>query len=677
MGTHGPTAVVKRKMTCGLRLIVTVCCLLGAQTQMALANTCTTCYIDYENGNDTWDGTAKTHVNGTTGPWKHAPGMLGLSPSGTSTGDACSGNCASQSPIAGDSYILKGGVIWPYTTLPWQPTGSGSSTTGGTYGCVGTGCIYIGYDSTWNKGIVNSVTLQRDLGGCSPSSPPTVSFAGGGGSSAAAIALVIPSAAGIQEPNVAGFIYHVNVTNQGSSYTSNPTVTISGGGCIAVTAAADIYRPVIDAGSGSSIAWPVGTGSGALLYGPGLSPIGSYLIIDHLEVRNVLNTVRATGAGIQTAMLGAEQGGTGHITYSNNYVHGRFTTCVLQSCIPGGWPANDQEQADAGIQMNNSNDEAANNVLENGDSYETGTSSTTCSLNFPCIFSESDIKNCPSCATGDSIHGNIYYSVRWLGHLGGTGTSTPALIYNNEGWLVLYDVGTAHVNEMYLEYTTGTVYNYNNIFHNCVSGASNQQQMGNGTTQYIFNNISWNLGGGSPNYGIDPSQGAGAGGATFYFYNNTMYSNSTATTVCINSSTGPDNSALTVVLQNNHCISNQNPDWTNNAPGSTWENQAGSTTSSNIQAASTVQSASTASSQGYVIANLFSPTLISNSTVTFGSGSTTANLTSLCTGYLASLCSDINGNSRPSSGGWQAGAYMLPGSPVLPAPPTGLLAIPH
>src|ERR1700678_937909 len=102
-------------------------------------HTCTTCYIDYVNGADTNDGTTKT-TGGGHGPWKHPPGMPGLTPSGASTGDGCASNCLSQVGAAGDSYILKGGVVWPYTTLPWQPSMSGSSTTSGTYGCVGTGC---------------------------------------------------------------------------------------------------------------------------------------------------------------------------------------------------------------------------------------------------------------------------------------------------------------------------------------------------------------------------------------------------------------------------------------------------------------------------------------------------------------------------------------------------------
>jgi hypothetical protein len=52
-----------------------------------------------------------------------------------------------------------------------------------------------------------------------------------------------------------------------------------------------------------------------------------------------------------------------------------------------------------------------------------------------------------------------------------------------------------------------------------------------------------------------------------------------------------------------------------------------------------------------------------------------ANLTSLCTGNLASLCSDINGVARPASGAWTVGAYTSIASGSLPAPPTGVTAI--
>jgi hypothetical protein len=53
-----------------------------------------------------------------------------------------------------------------------------------------------------------------------------------------------------------------------------------------------------------------------------------------------------------------------------------------------------------------------------------------------------------------------------------------------------------------------------------------------------------------------------------------------------------------------------------------------------------------------------------------------ANLTSICTGQLAALCSDIDGNARPASGAWTVGAYSSSGiSGTGPQPPTSLTAI--
>jgi hypothetical protein len=197
--------------------------------------------------------------------------------------------------------------------------------------------------------------------------------------------------------------------------------------------------------------------------------------------------------------------------------------------------------------------------------------------------------------------------------------------------------------------------------------------MGSGTTQYFFNNISWGLGGGTPNWGIDASFGAGPGGGHFYFFNNTMYGNG-GTRDCIDSNGGSYNSALFVVLQNNHCITSANPYWIAGAAGSTWQNQAGSTTVTTVEASSMVQSANTAGGQGYTIANLFAPGSPSGATLTFATMPNSANLTSLCSGNLAPLCSDINGAPRPASGGWQAGAYDPPTGSAQVAAPSGLTA---
>ncbi len=53
-----------------------------------------------------------------------------------------------------------------------------------------------------------------------------------------------------------------------------------------------------------------------------------------------------------------------------------------------------------------------------------------------------------------------------------------------------------------------------------------------------------------------------------------------------------------------------------------------------------------------------------------------ANLSSLCTGNLAPLCSDRAGNPRPATGAWDIGAYQAASSDG-PLPPTSLTAVPQ
>jgi hypothetical protein len=88
-----------------------------------------TYYIDYSGGADTNSGTS------TGSPWKHAPGMTG-----------CSNNCLTKQNAggdAGDQFILKGGVTWPYAVLPWDwHFGDGTS---GSH-------IYFGVDQSWYSG---------------------------------------------------------------------------------------------------------------------------------------------------------------------------------------------------------------------------------------------------------------------------------------------------------------------------------------------------------------------------------------------------------------------------------------------------------------------------------------------------------------------------------------------
>jgi hypothetical protein len=82
----------------------------------------TTHYIA-ANGSDSNNGTSKST------PWAHAPGM-----------QSCTGSCASYSPSAGDTFVLRGCDIWVTSDLPLLWNWSGSSASPITIG---------GEDKTW------------------------------------------------------------------------------------------------------------------------------------------------------------------------------------------------------------------------------------------------------------------------------------------------------------------------------------------------------------------------------------------------------------------------------------------------------------------------------------------------------------------------------------------------
>jgi hypothetical protein len=193
--------------------------------------------------------------------------------------------------------------------------------------------------------------------------------------------------------------------------------------------------------------------------------------------------------------------------------------------------------------------------------------------------------------------------------------------------------------------------------------------MGNGTTQYFFNNISWGLGNGTTNYGID---GPGPGPNTLYFYNNTMVTSGARP--CFEDNATTYASGLTVWAQNNHCLTTSYPYLDSGSSAGTYKNAAGSTVTATIEASSDVESTATAAAGGYIVGNLFAPTTSSSATVAFSTNANSANLTSLCSGNLVPLCTDVNGNPRPSTGGWQAGAYQFSAGGSVPGAPTGLTA---
>ena len=243
-------------------------------------------YADFVSGSDSNDGLSEAAGH----PWKHLPGMTG-----------CTGNCASNTPTAGYGYILKGGSVWTNASLPWFFNGTGTSSNP----------IYLGYDPAWNSGTVLSIRPTTSGYNCTAVS---VGLSGGGGSSAAGTANFMSSG------YLAGLLQHVTMTNAGSGYTSNPTVSFSGSSCtVNPTAVADIYSPVIDA---TGTIWNETNGAQGV-FGP-IEVYGPYITVDHLEFRGMIVDYTITPGSGSLSLLN-QRNGNGNI-YKNIYVHNFGTT---------------------------------------------------------------------------------------------------------------------------------------------------------------------------------------------------------------------------------------------------------------------------------------------------------------------------------------------------------------
>lgn len=662
-----------------------------------------TYYADYLNGCDTNNGLAETQTSGScpaggTGPFQHAPGMKGLTPGNVSTGDGCSSNCAAVSPGAGTVIVLKGGVVWPNTVLPWIVPGNGTSSTQ-KYGCAGPGCLYVGNAigaglPSWNVGEVNSVTLTRDLCGWSS---VTVSFTGGGGTGAAATASLIPPYSATpsppttqSDPDIVGCIYHITVTNRGSGYTSAPLVTISGtnsnGSGIWATAVADIDRPVIDAGGtlGSPPDWNIYSTSPQII--PFCPSTGNFSIIYGIECRNIM--VQDTNSSAELA--GFISVGT-NSTITRSYVHGYFVDCAYPFGAPIAGPTCStqlQTITSGAISVFYPYDEASYNTVENGDSLFVATSASQAN-NIGNVGQVNEM-GAWGITTGTqgahgpaSVHNNWIYGGSWQIRFAGnseSGSSDPFLNYNNETWMTVYSVNrSAHQNRYYSQLigsntgggSASILVVANDIDHNHVQGSGNQQQCQPGTIFYFFNDLMWAWGTSTPAFGINTVSPA-VGGCTVYLVNSTLIDTFNNTSgLCINTNASATN-AVTVVVQNLHCLSTSNiSQFWSGGTNITFQNSAGSSVTANVLASSVMDTISNAAGEGYTLSNLYAPTANTNETVNpFTSSGGCANLASFASGqsYLAPLLFDLVNNSRPAVTCYQAGAYQFGTGVSLPAP---------
>jgi len=234
--------------------------------------------------------------------------------------------------------------------------------------------------------------------------------------------------------------------------------------------------------------------------------------------------------------------------------------------------------------------------------------------------------------------------------------------------------GVNHINFIETLFTSvsPTYFIHDNVLHDQIGSGAEAMFVGNIETDYIWNNIIWNVGN-MPN--VD-TRGGGTP-PTVYFYNNTFVPLSGVS--CIYQTGTP---AAAITIANTHCITTAA--LTSGLTGSP-------NITSNLLQTPTQASANVSTHfDQYSLSNVYSPVTSTNSTV--GAGT---NLASIATGNLANLakgtiiCTQqtVSGvvqavcpaqtNTRPSTGAWDVGAYEFVGSPNAPNAlnaPSGLVA---
>jgi hypothetical protein len=619
-------------------LLVLFSCLMGTRCAHA-SNACpasvpsgiTNCYYaDYVSGIDTNSGADELH------PWKHIPGMSG-------SGDSCTSKCAARTPVAGDGYILKGGVTWPYTAFPllWTWNGKGSTTSPG---CTGPGCIYIGIDVTWFSGRVNAVLPWKDYGGC-PASGLTATISGGNGSGATAVPVMIGGQTNFDEGGY--LVAYYQLTNAGSGYSSNPAVTVSGPGCNNVQAVADIHRAVFDLGNGAAV-WNDAQMNLGLISGNKAAAT----IWDSLDIRNAAFNTNSAGDSPSVFKIIESPS----VTATNLYIHNWYTT---QAKATGG--------SDGSIALNLAYNStvpsglASNNWVGNGESAYTctvsGPSNTVCGYG-TLIQVQSGVGN------PGAISNNHLWFGNWMAR------GCPSAVSGNDLWGTFASDNGGHTNMLYVGLCgsgSWTMSMYDNLIHDTDAGSGSFVTQGNGNTWYVFNNVSWKAYGGGVVFGIDTNFGAGPSVASVNFWNNTMYG-PTGTHSCINAggAGAPYLGSLNISLYNNQCITNQTAGHWFSMNTGTAQSINGVTNPANTTAdsANTVMTAAVATTQGFTVAGALAPTQSYVSKLVLSGQSPSS-----CSGQLAALCQDINQVPRPAIGAlWGPGAYFnnLGKPPVSP-----------
>lgn len=231
---------------------------------------------------------------------------------------------------------------------------------------------------------------------------------------------------------------------------------------------------------------------------------------------------------------------------------------------------------------------------------------------------------------------------------------------------------------------SGTLYIHDNRVHDNVSCEG--LQVGNpGETDYVWNNLWYNNTSVGANGPQIPQNNNNA--VAFYYFNNT---NADSDTVCVRTDAPGHFWSSAFVMVNNHCITNGTPAGTTQSQ--LMMNYVVSGASTIVFANNVVESATTASGQGYTNTQtyVYSPTSGSSPTVGAGgnltstywpSGYSTNDTAYACNqqtvgGVVESVCPGHTTNARPASGAWDVGAYEYVSGSV-PTAPTGVTVTPH
>lgn len=643
-GMYGMNRMVEKGTPQTWRCLVTLVIILlatplvHAQVPIKTCNAASTYYIDYVNGDDT--RTAATAKNKAT-PWKHVNFMSGAT-----------SQAAAYAPQPDDCFIFKGGTVVSFFAGTPGNKWNWDSFYSGTSGHE----IYFGYDPTWNDGTVLSIRPTSSGYACTTLN---VVVSGGGGSGAAGTASFMTTG------YLAGLLQHVTVTNAGSGYTSNPTVSFTGtcnghsnvDGTDFPTAVADIYSPIFDLDGGTTV-WDNSNGAA-----PGLGPISfpsHYLIFDHIDVRNGrISTTQDVGGAMFTI------GGT-DVLLNQMYFHNYGT---VPSVIT---PVN---QAVVLLNITGSNATTQSSFFDNYETeYTTG----------PCGFNGSTPANFdPPCGQGTLAAGsttftnNIVHDGRGLVYtIGGVNNID---FHGNTIWNNTYDVSNQHADTLYI-FSGGKI--YDNIIHDSspLSSANiyvEMQQSSVCLSGSIFNNVVWNVGVSTPPIGHTGefyTTACGAEGPPVWNdYNNTLYAKD-GTNVCINAGQWSTQFVFNINIRDNHCIttgaSSEVCDGVNTCPlfystssgglvnHGTWNglsNPNDTATQTAINAVNVIQTPANATTQGYKIDNLFAVTAGGITATTAGIDIDSILATVPQLGY------DINGATRPAGTARNYGAYQLGG----------------